>query len=259
MAKNTNNVPNRRAELRAAQERAAAKARRNRIIIVIIAVVVAAALVAVVALAVSGTFGGSSKDQDLTGTTRPPNASANDKGIYSQLNTNDSAKVLTVVDDFQCPACASYEEVYGPVFQSLAEKGEVKLEYRNRFFLDTNLKNDSSQKAAIGASCADTVGKYQEYHDTVFANQPSQEGTGYTESQLRETFPQQAGITGDDLTTFQTCYDSGATGSYVQGVDDKASADGWNSTPTFLVNGKKISFTDQNPTEDYVMQIVNAA
>ncbi|CEI26877.1 DSBA oxidoreductase [Propionibacterium freudenreichii] len=253
----------RREQLRAAREREAAAARRKRIIIATVVVVIIAALVAVIAMAASGVFssksGSSTKGTATTVSVRPPNASPGDKGVFSADNTNNSAPVLTVVDDFQCPACHQYETVYGPVFESLAKKGEIRLEYRTRYFLDINLKNDSSVRAARAAAIADTFGKYQEYHDTVFSNQPSQEGVGYTDDQLRNSFPQAAGITGDDLAKFQSSYDKGEMNAFVDAVDKNASADGYNSTPTFLSNDKQIKFTNSAPTEDYVMQIVKAA
>lgn len=263
MASKNAGSSNRRAELRAAREREAARLRRRRIIVAVVAVVVAAALIATIALAASGVFSGksgsSSNSSNGAVTTRPPNASPDDKGVFSADNTNASAPVLTVVDDFQCPACHQYETIYGPVFESLAKKGQIRLEYRTRHFLDINLKNDSSVRAARAAACADTVGKYQEFHDTVFSNQPSKEGAGYTDDQLRNSFAQGAGITGDDLSKFQSCYDKGEMNAFVDAVDTKASADGYNSTPTFIANNKQLQFTSSSPTEDYVMQIVKAA
>ncbi|MCT3003765.1 DsbA family protein, partial [Propionibacterium freudenreichii] len=68
-----------------------------------------------------------------------------------------------------------------------------------------------------------------------------------------------AGITGDDLAKFQSSYDKGEMNAFVDAVDKNASADGYNSTPTFLSNDKQIKFTNSAPTEDYVMQIVKAA
>ena len=250
----------RREQLRAAREREAAAARRKRITVVAVAVVVAAVLVAVIAMAAGGVFGKRSGGSGATSTVvsvRPPHASPGDKGVFSADNVNDSAPVLTVIDDFQCPICHTYETVFGPVFESLAKKGEIRLEYRTRYFLDINLKNDSSVRAARAAAIADTFGKYQEYHDTVFSNQPAKEGTGYTDDQLRNAFPQAAGITGDDLAKFQSSYDKGEMNAFVDAVDRQAQADGYTGTPTFLANDRKIDMPRKtNPTEDDIMKLV---
>ena len=43
-------------------------------------------------------------------------------------------------------------------------------------FLDDNLRNDSSTRAGNAAFCAADAGKFQEFHDAVFPNQPAQRG-----------------------------------------------------------------------------------
>ena len=68
-------------------------------------------------------------------------------------------------------------------------------------FVDTNLKNDSSTRAANAVACASDAGKFLEYHSAVFAAQPVKEGDGYTDAQLTE-FATTAGITGPALTTW---------------------------------------------------------
>ena len=45
-------------------------------------------------------------------------------------------------------------------------------------FLDDNLHNDSSLRAASAAACAADAGRFGPYHDAVFAGQPAKEGAG---------------------------------------------------------------------------------
>ena len=47
-------------------------------------------------------------------------------------------------------------------------------------FLDDNLRNDSSTRAANAAFCASDAGKFQEFHNTIFPNQPATEGDGWS-------------------------------------------------------------------------------
>lgn len=252
----------RREALRRAQLEAAARQRRIRTIVIVIAAVVAAAIVTLVALGATGVIGGSKSKAGSTTTGAqvvPPNATTDKTGILSTLATNKQAPLLVTVEDFQCPVCKQYETLYGPIFESLEKQGKLQVEFRMRYFLDQNFSNDSSVRAARGSACADTVGKFSQYHDAVYSNQPATEGKGYTEEQLRSTIPQQAGITGDQLTSYQSCFDQNQTADFTTGVDNKASAAGYNSTPTFVVNGKTIKFTQQSPTEDYVMSVINAA
>ena len=80
----------------------------------------------------------------------------------------------------------------------------MQLVYRPTAFLDNNLGNDASARATAAWGCAIDAGKVKEYHNTVFANQPEQEGTGFTDEQLL-AFADEAGITGDALDTFTSC------------------------------------------------------
>ena len=150
------------------------------------------------------------------------------------------APVVELFFDYQCPICKQFETQFGTTLDDMATKGEIQLIYRTMTFLDNKLRNDSSLKAGIAAACADNAGAYSAYHNAIFAGQPTNEGTGYTTQQLRVDFAGTAGITGDKLTGFQQCYDSRTTQSFVEGTNEKAAADGVNSTPTIMVNGTKL-------------------
>ncbi len=45
------------------------------------------------------------------------------------------------------------------------------------------------------------------------------------------------------MTQFNSCFDGHKTASQVQASDQAASAQGINSTPTFFVNGQRITYT----------------
>ena len=152
----------------------------------------------------------------------------------------DGVPKVEVFLDYQCPVCKQFETQFGTTLDDMATKGEIQLIYRTMTFLDNKLRNDSSLKAGIAAACADNAGAYSAYHNAIFAGQPTNEGTGYTTQQLRVDFAGTAGITGDKLTGFQQCYDSRTTQSFVEGTNEKAAADGVNSTPTIMVNGTKL-------------------
>lgn len=116
--------------------------------------------------------------------------------------------VLELWEDFQCPACGAVEAANGAGIAQLAEDGKVRLVWRPTTFLDKNLGNDSSLRAVAAWGCAVDAGKAREYHDTLYANQPATEGSGYPEDQLI-AFGTEAGITGDATTTFATCVQDG--------------------------------------------------
>ena len=49
------------------------------------------------------------------------------------------------------------------------------------------------------------------------------------------------GITAENLTTFQSCYDQAATKAFVSGMNELASKDGVTGTPSFHVNGNDVA------------------
>lgn len=264
---------NRREALRQAQAAQAAHQRRMRTILVVVSSVVALAIIVVVVLAATGRLG-SGKDEPTAVVTglgeqiTPPHANADGTGIVSPIGTNDSAPTLVVYEDYQCPICQTYESHYGKTFDSLASSGRLRIEYRTRTFLDRNLKSlndskgvpESSKRAAMAAACADQVGKFQEYHDAAYAKAPEEEGDGYSVQKLRDEIAADAGITGDDLTTFQGCVDQNQTRTFVENVEQAGVDAQVNSTPTFMVNGKQVSFQNVDPTDEQaVLDVITSA
>jgi protein-disulfide isomerase len=152
---------------------------------------------------------------------------------------------VDLYEDFQCSNCGNLEKAMGAQIRTLAQAGQIKLVVHMLSFLDTNLKNDSSTRAANAAACAADVGKFLPYHAAVFAGQPS-EGVGYTDAQLT-AFAKTAGITGTALTTWQKCTTAHQHAQYVTDVQTAAEKAGVNSTPTVMLNGKDITQTLTSP------------
>ncbi len=119
----------------------------------------------------------------------------------------ESAPLLELWEDFQCPACGSLEELNGAGIRSLADEGKVRLVYRPTAFLDNNLGNNGSSAAINAWGCAIDAGKGVEFHDLVYANQPTVEGEGWTSAQF-VGFAEQSGITGVPLEQFNDCLTS---------------------------------------------------
>ena len=253
------------AQMTSAQRRAKQEAARrsqdrwqsSKRILIVIAVILGIVIVAVVVAAVVNT---NRENRNAAATSGAPSAQitppdATTDGLAITLNPAASSAPLTldIHADYQCPVCKTAETQVAQGLSQLANSNQVLVRYHIRSFLDSNLGNTSSTQAAIAATCADTVGSFQGYNAVVFANQPATEGTGYTNDQLRNTFATQAGITGDNLTKFQQCYDDKATSTFVanmeqgnnttpiSGIDQYSS--GVRSTPAFIVNGKYVDWT----------------
>ncbi len=226
----------RRAKIQAAAPRGGTGANRA-VIGAVVAVVAVIAIAVTVAIASNA-----SKDRAGSGgSALPPNAAAMGAPIVANPDAQlvPGAPTLDLYEDFQCPACADLERRVGKQLGQLAEEGKVKLQVHVMSFLDDNLRNDSSNRAANAAACADGAGAFLAYHDAVFAGQPAQEGQGYTDAQLRG-FAEQAGITGEKLNTWQQCYDDRSHNQYVESVQTQSTKDGVSGTPTLKLNGQPL-------------------
>ena len=246
-----NSSLSRRAALRQQQEQEE-RAAKNRRILGFGLGAVALAVVVILVVVVAQTIG--KRQQAASEQLTPPNATAEYGILADAKKPVDGTPHVVIYQDFQCPACASYEQSFGPIISSLVDKGDITAEFRTARFLDNNSGNDSSVRAALAAAAADEVGHYDAYHKAIF---DAFAGNGYTEQQLRVEFPETAGITGEDLTRFQLLYDGKAFQDFVDGVANSMQADGVTGTPTYLVDGTKVEFTDT--TEESVLTVITDA
>ena len=237
---------NRREALRAQQAADAARARRNRLLAVIAGVLALVVVAGVIGVVVYRHNHRSASTPQIT----PPSAVGNNGGMWLAAKKT-GVPTLTVFQDYQCPVCKEVEGVVGGYTNELVSKGEINVIYRTQTFLDSNFSSTASLRAAMGAACADTVGHYRAYHDAVYANQPAQEGAGYSDQLLRATIPGQIGITGANLAKFQACYDAKSTNDVVTATAAQADKDNTaGGTPFYQVNGKTYDWrTFQGMTE----------
>ena len=212
----------------------------NRIVVatVVVVLVLAAVITAVI-------LGSRDKEAATTsgGSTLPKNVAAMGAGIVVNPGAPATVPTLDMYEDFQCPVCARFEEIFGLQIVDMVKANQVKLVAHPLSFLDDNLRNDSSNRSANAASCAADADKFLQYHTATFQGQPTQEGAGYTDAQLKQ-FAQTAGITGAALTTWDQCYTSKSHNQWVESVQTQSEKDGVNGTPTIKLNGKAIELTD---------------
>jgi protein-disulfide isomerase len=148
--------------------------------------------------------------------------------------------VVDLYEDFQCPACKAFESTGGKqAIEQIEADGKARVVYHVLSFLDVNLKNDSSKRAANASACADDNGKFVPYHDEIFANQPTKEGAGYTDAKLIE-FGKNIGITSN---SFASCVKDQKYKDWVALSARNGRDKGINQTPTIRVDGKNVAHT----------------
>ncbi len=229
---------------KAAEARAAAQAserRRENMIRIIGGVAVLVVVLGIIGIGIMNRGGNDSADPSGSpdANSALPTGISADNGYGFQVSNPADKPQVVIYEDFQCPACASFEQRFGTTVQELAAAGDIGLTYRIMTFLDKNLQTDHSVRAANAFGCSITADKGEPYHNTIYANQPANEGDGWTDEQLKQ-FGTDVGITGEAKTAFDTCVDSGEYKGWAQLSNNAAFDAGVNSTPTIEVNGQKI-------------------
>lgn len=152
-------------------------------------------------------------------------------GVDDDYVKGDPNAPITIVEfsDFECPFCARfYSQTLPSIQQKYIDTGKVKFVYRD-FPLGFH-KN--AQKAAEAAQCAGDQGKYWEFHDKIFENQPSLN---------LENLKKWAMELNLDVNEFNQCLDSGKYYDEVQQDMKDGTAAGVKGTPAFFINGVFLS------------------
>ncbi len=147
---------------------------------------------------------------------------------------------LDIYEDPQCPICGHFEQVFGAAVAALAKNNGAKVVVHTMTFLDRNLRNDSSVRAANAAFCAADQGKFLTFTSAMYAGQPAREGDGFTDLRLTE-FAQAVGISGTGLAAWKTCQAGLTYGAHVAALEGNSERSGVTGTPTALVNGKQLN------------------
>jgi protein-disulfide isomerase len=115
-------------------------------------------------------------------------------------------------------------------------------------FKDLPLRShDLAKPAHEAARCAGALGRYWQYHDKLFANQPNFE---------RADLLRYAGDVGLPPEKFVACLDSGRFAAAVEADVEQARAIDVRSTPTFFVNGRRL--VGAHPVENFRAAIDDA-
>ena len=172
----------------------------------------------------------------VTGGGSSPSALPNAGGIRVG-DADAEAPDVHIYVDYQCPWCGLLEEVSGPAILDAAEAGDIKLTFTLMSFLDGNLGNDSSLRAANAAMCADDQGAFAEFHQTTFAGQPEEERDGWTDEELIG-FAEAAGV--EDVEEFSACLADGTHNDYVRDMQTRANQEGVSGSPRVFIDGEEL-------------------
>ncbi|MEU3471153.1 thioredoxin domain-containing protein [Rhodococcus sp. NPDC006774] len=231
--------------------------KNRRTLIQVVVAVVLIALVAAIALFIvnkdstsgdaSSAAGSGATGAQLTPTTLTDNGAI-------RFGNPDATTVVSVVEDFQCPACKNFESISGSTLQQLAEAGNVAVDYRPISILDRFSNGTMYSTRAAGASICvaeNDRDNWMSWHTSMFEQQPSEGGTGLTDDELVAI----AASAGADSPAIASCITDGSYTDWVTTQTQSVLGEGINGTPNVRVNGTDIA----NPTPENILAAAAAA
>jgi len=234
-----------RAERAAAALRERQRAERRRQLLTVAAVVVA-----IVVVVGAGFLINSMRDtsEDVA------DAAASTGSEHSLTIGPDSAPHKVVVyEDFLCPICGAFETAGNEQLTALAEAGKVQVEFRP-FVLLGRFGPYSEESTGVFGVVLEQEGAEvaKDFHDLLFANQPSEGGPFPSQDELVVL----AGQAGADTDAVQKALDDGQGKDWAEQATRAAEEVGVQSTPTVILDGRP--FTDYRTPEELAANLVQA-
>ena len=162
------------------------------------------------------------------------------------------APVLQVWEDFNCPACASFEGQYGEPLATAVENGDLRVEYHNLDFQNrASTSGEYSTRAIAAMQCVaakDTLPVFFDVKNSFYANQPAGQGGDLTANELAD-IAETAGANADSVECIGNVESNGGLEKAEDSADnaDRAIRDVTDSvsTPTVAFEGEVVEI--QNP------------
>lgn len=158
-------------------------------------------------------------------------------GLVMYIKSNKTPETATLpitleeFSDFQCPACKAYHPV---VEEAVAMFSKEELDFKYRHFPLTEI-HPYAYNAAVASEAAREQGKFSEYGSLLFANQPD-----LTDEDLLK-YAQELEL---DMDKFSTDLKNPDVIARVDRDIKEAEKRNLNSTPTFFLDGKRITVSN---------------
>lgn len=149
--------------------------------------------------------------------------------------TGDTSSTVQLVEysDFQCPACRAYY----PIVKQVIDKYKDKIGFTYKQYPLTTIHRNAFA-AARASEAAEKQGKFWPMYDLLF----QQQQTWAESNRAQTTFLALAQQIGLDIPAYKKDFASSATNNAILASIKEFNALGLSqSTPTFILNGKKIT------------------
>lgn len=151
------------------------------------------------------------------------------------------APTFELYEDFQCPACRTFEQQGAPIVFKAAEEGRINLTLHPMIFMDSNLpqSEDSSLRATAAWGCAIEQGKAREFHTAVFALQQPENSSGYSD-EILQVAAVGAGLNEEQIVEFEQCYQEKRYEQWARNSQLAAEERRILGTPSAILNGNQL-------------------
>lgn len=139
---------------------------------------------------------------------------------------------MVTYSDFQCGYCAKWASDSLPALvKQYVDSGKLRIEYRDIMFFGENSRQSAELAVAAGKQ-----GKYQEFHDLIFADGATAKNADFSDAGIKAM----AKDIGADHQQLVADAASAETRALVQRNHDEATNLGVTGTPTFIINGTPV-------------------
>ncbi len=159
------------------------------------------------------------------------------EGSSYVLGAGTTGVTLVEFGDFQCPACRSYY----PVMKQVKDKYGDQIKFQFRHFPLVQI-HQNAMVAHRAAEAAGRQGKFWEMHDLLYERQQGWQSSS-NPTVIMEDYAAELGL---NIDQFKADFASASVNDTIQADIKAGQALGASSTPTFVLNGKKL---DPSPTD----------
>ena len=153
---------------------------------------------------------------------------------------------LTEFAVFNCPHCRRFALGFLPLLRrDFIEPGLVEYHYRHLPFL-----HPSSRSAAEWSECARLQGRFDAFHDAVYAVSPA----GYLSAEDLGSAGADAML---DMQALVECLESGLVSERVVADEDLAALWGVRGTPTLFLDGRRLEYDGYDDLRDQIQVVLD--
>ncbi|WP_137147090.1 thioredoxin domain-containing protein [Mycolicibacterium sp. CR10] len=158
---------------------------------------------------------------------------ASTTSLIKKEGTDEPKAVVSLYEDFLCPACGNFEQQFGPTIGKLIDSGAIAADYYMVSILDRPQNDNYSSRAGGAAYCvaSESNEAFRRFHAALYAQQPSESGAAFPDNARLVEVARQAGAAG----TVPECINKG---TFVDMVTGLAAATEVKATPTIRINGE---------------------